>query len=69
MAGDNATALKSVEVFWPATGLRQLFTGLEPNRSYRIREGDARAQPWELKPLQFDLSARHSHKSAPLAGP
>jgi hypothetical protein len=65
----NATAIKSVEVFWPTTGLRQLFTDLEANRCYRIREGDARAESWELKPLQFDLSVRHSHKSAPLAGP
>ncbi|MXW80248.1 MAG: CRTAC1 family protein [Gemmatimonadetes bacterium] len=36
----QATAIETVEVTWPATGAQQLFTGLEMNQSYSIREGD-----------------------------
>ncbi len=36
----RATAIEAVEVTWPATGARQLFTGLEMDQYYRIREGD-----------------------------
>ena len=36
----QATAIEAVEVTWPATGARQLFTGLEMDQYYSIREGD-----------------------------
>lgn len=36
----KATAVERVEVWWPGSGRRQVFTGVEPDRSYRLREGD-----------------------------
>ena len=36
----QATAIEAVEVTWPATGAQQLFTGLEMDQYYSIREGD-----------------------------
>ena len=36
----QATAIEAVEVTWPTTGTRQLFTDLEMDQYYRIREGD-----------------------------
>ena len=50
----RATSIASVEVIWPATGEKQVFTGLVLDRVYRIREGDPVPVPVELK--QFDLS-------------
>ena len=40
----DAEALHSVEVRWPA-GRTQVFTGLELNRRYRLREGTTAAEP------------------------
>jgi hypothetical protein len=57
-----------VEVFWPASGLRQRLTGLELDRAYRIREGDATAVALELKRLEFDLKAKPAHQHARLGG-
>jgi hypothetical protein len=47
----RASAIERVEVFWPVTGQTQTFTGLEPRRRYRIREGspEATAVEWPLK--------------------
>jgi hypothetical protein len=35
----KATAIKRVEVFWPVTGITQVFSGLGINEFYHIREG------------------------------
>ncbi|MEM7263426.1 MAG: CRTAC1 family protein, partial [Planctomycetota bacterium] len=43
----NATGVDSVEVTWPVTGV-QRYEGLERNRRYRLREGDAQAAPLEV---------------------
>ena len=57
----DATAITAVEVFWPASGLRQGLTGLELDRAYRIREGDAHAVRMDLKRVEFDLKAKPPH--------
>jgi len=49
----SARVIKRVEVFWPVTGLTQVVTGLEINRFYRIREGDAAPVPLELKSFKW----------------
>jgi hypothetical protein len=54
----NATKIESVEINWPASGIKQVLTGLEPNHFYHVREGDAKALPVELKRIHFDLSAK-----------
>jgi hypothetical protein len=41
--GDARGAVE-LEVFWPATGERQRFAGLELRRRYQVREGDAQAR-------------------------
>ncbi len=50
----DATAIHEVEVFWPVTGRRDVYTGLELNTAYRIREGEAAPEVLQL-PL-LDLS-------------
>ncbi len=67
----KATAITGVEVFWPTTGKRQTFTGLQPDRFYKIVEGQAEAVPWDVKKVQFDLTAKaghpHDHAAAPVS--
>jgi hypothetical protein len=53
----NATKIESVEIKWPASGIRQDLSELELDHSYRVREGDSKALPMDLKRIHFDLSA------------
>jgi len=48
-----ATAVKRVEAWWPASGIRQTLTGLEMDRAYRIREDAKAAQPMTLRAFAF----------------
>lgn len=59
----NATALSSVEIFWPASGTRQNLTGFALGRAYRIREDGSVPVAWELKRINFvGLTAQaHGH--------
>ncbi len=57
----TATAIEQVEVFWPVTGETQQLTGLEMDRFYRVREGDAAAVPWPLRAFAFMPSMVHHH--------
>jgi hypothetical protein len=61
----QATEIVRAEVFWPVTGLTQVVTGLERDRAYRIREGDAAAVPLGLKSFVISTKApavhRHHH--------
>ena len=66
----NATAIESVEIFWPASRLTQKLSGLSLDHAYRVREGDAQAVAWDLKRIEFDLKAEHPHvHHAMKAGP
>ena len=42
-AGALATKVLRVEIFWPVTGKTQVIEGLEANRAYAVREGEATA--------------------------
>jgi hypothetical protein len=55
----QARSIARVEIFWPATGKTQVLVGLEPDRFYRVREGDARATPYA--PPRFTLPAAAAH--------
>ena len=44
----DATAIKKVNIFWPATGVNQVLTKLTMDRFYKVREGDAAAEPWTV---------------------
>ena len=63
----NATAITSVEIFWPASGLRQTLTGLALDGAYHVREGQPAAEPMDLKRITFDLTAlpAHHHHAMP----
>ncbi len=49
----DAVRVERVTVRWPATGIEQSFTGLTPNRSYRIVEGEVAPKPVATKPAPF----------------
>ncbi|HMO66812.1 MAG TPA: ASPIC/UnbV domain-containing protein, partial [Verrucomicrobiota bacterium] len=49
----DAKAIRRVEVFWPATGIRQTLEGIEMDRFYRVREGEPGARPWKLEPISL----------------
>jgi hypothetical protein len=62
----DAISIVSVDLVWPASGLRQTFGQLQPNRAYRILEGEAQPQELSLTPIPFPSAAMptHSAKSA-----
>lgn len=49
----RATAIRAVEIFWPATGKTQVVRGLRMDRWYTIREGGAGATPISLRPFRL----------------
>ena len=58
----DATEVRSVEIFWPATGKTQVLTGFQPNRAYRIKEGAVLPIPVVLRSFKLPGGdARHSH--------
>jgi len=57
----NATAIASVEVFWPASGIRQNLTGFAIDRAYRIREDGSEPVAWERKRISFGLLTAKTH--------
>ncbi len=50
----DATAIVSVAIRWPGSDTRQEITGLEPNHSYEIREGDPVALAQPLHPVDLE---------------
>jgi hypothetical protein len=63
----QASAIDHVEIFWPVTGKTQLLTGLELDRFYKVREGDAQAVLWPLKTFAYahgNGMAHHHHHMA-----
>ncbi|HRI14922.1 MAG TPA: CRTAC1 family protein [Verrucomicrobiota bacterium] len=51
----DAKAIKSLEVLWPGSGTRQVFTNLEPDRSYRLKEDAKVAEVVPLKTFALPL--------------
>jgi hypothetical protein len=49
----RALGIERVEIFWPVTGQTQVLKGLELNRAYTVREGDAGAKPWSLRSFKL----------------
>lgn len=56
----KADRILQVEIWWPASGIRQNVTQLEKNRAYLIREGESGAKEILLKPFKFS-NAAHAH--------
>jgi hypothetical protein len=65
----NATAVTQVEVFWPASGQRQVLSGLALDHAYQVREGSAQAVAWALQTFQFDPAAKRVHQRSKPARP
>lgn len=60
----QSTTIVRVEVYWPVTGQTQIVTGLEPDRLYRIREGQAAAERLPLKSFSIPTTpaaGEHHH--------
>jgi len=49
----QARTVKRAEIFWPVTGATQVLTGLEINRLYHVREGEAAAKMVRLKSFKW----------------
>ncbi|MBI4664296.1 MAG: CRTAC1 family protein [Verrucomicrobia bacterium] len=57
----QAASIENVEVWWPASGIRQKLAGLEKNQCYVIREGDDTPTRMALKTFKFKPSAHDGH--------
>lgn len=58
----QAERILVVEIRWPGSGTRQTVRGLELNRAYLVREGDAQAEPLALKTFRFRSADSHPHE-------
>jgi hypothetical protein len=67
----QASAIARVEIFWPVTGKTQVIRGLERDRCYAIREGEATAREVVLKSFAWPTSAKspahHHHGGAAMS--
>jgi hypothetical protein len=54
----DATAITRVDIEWPGSRTQQTITGLELNRSYQIREGDATPLVLKLNPVKLDQATK-----------
>jgi hypothetical protein len=53
----QARTIRRAEIFWPVTGITQVVTGLEINRLYHVREGEANPTLVELKSFRWPSQA------------
>ncbi len=49
----NATAITSVEILWPGSGTRQRIRNLSLKRFYKIQEGAAEAEAWNVPAFNY----------------
>ena len=62
----NATAIKQVSIHWPASGIDQTLPSLTMDRFYKVKEGDASAELWQVPTFKFKIPppSEASDKSA-----
>ena len=58
----QATRIARVEVFWPASGKTQVIEGLQPDRAYRLSEGDAAATEVTLTTFAWPTGEAGQHQ-------
>jgi len=59
---DAAAEILFVEVFWPASGIRQVFNGLQRNHFWRITEGREEAERLDLRAFPIaPAGGAHTH--------
>jgi hypothetical protein len=56
-----ARAIEKIDIQWPA-GSKQILTGLDVDRVYRLREGDTHATVLDIKPFAYPLATVHQHR-------
>src|SRR5262249_27286121 len=57
----DATAISSVEIFWPASGIRPKLLGFELDHAYTIREDSSAPVALELKRIDFGALKAQAH--------
>ena len=59
----NASAIRFVEVNWPASGRTQVFENPAMDQAYRVTEGNPRLTTVRLTPIDFSAARQHAaHK-------
>ena len=53
----DATAVRTLQIAWPASGRAATYRNVGINRTYRVREGDASLTPVAVEPLGLDETA------------
>lgn len=56
----KATAIKQVEISWPTTGKKQVFTDMAMNQHYKVTEGDQNYVTLDFKPFAFQSTPEKS---------
>jgi hypothetical protein len=56
----KATAIKQVEISWPTSGTKQVFTDMQMNTHYRVTEGNNQYITMEFKPFAFQSTPEKS---------
>ena len=54
----KATVIDEIEVTWPATGLKDVYTNVAVNKIYKAKEGDKQLTIWDIKPFEFRTMER-----------
>lgn len=58
-----ALEVMSIEVYWPASGVRQKFHGIELDGGYLLKEGESVARRWKLPRIKFQKGVHAGHTS------
>jgi hypothetical protein len=61
----QATSIRAVEIFWPATGQTQVIKGIAMDRFYKVRENNSAAVAWDLPSFQMPAAAIHPGHARP----
>jgi hypothetical protein len=61
----QAKAIEAVEIWWPASGLKQTLGGLEKNQCYVVSEGETNVTRQALKSFKFPSNLHAQHHSKP----
>ena len=62
----HAKSIREIEIWWPASGIRQHFRNVAVDRTYRIREDSKALHPVTLKTFEIGktkiASPLHQHR-------
>ncbi len=54
----KATVIDEIEVTWPATGQKDIYTNVAVNKVYKAKEGDKQLTEWDIKPFELKTMER-----------